>query len=126
MFMGGHDLTVSTAENYRAWGREAAGRSPQYERLAHEVAGDGAVLGYLSGLPPAKRQPNLLFAAARYLLGAPADLQSLRALIAGRESELRAVMLARRTPRSAAPTPDVREIGADRAPSAVADQEAER
>jgi hypothetical protein len=97
MFMGGHDLTVSTAENYRAFGREAAGRSPQYERLAHEVAEDAAVLAYLSGLPRPKRQPNLLFAAARYLLGAPADLPTLRALIAGREGELRAVMLARRT-----------------------------
>src|SRR5260370_28040780 len=95
MFMGGHDLTASTAENYRAFAREASGRSPQYERLATEVADDAGILAFLAGLPRAKRQPNLLFAAARYLLGAPADVVSLRALISHRGSELTAGMLAR-------------------------------
>ena len=32
---------------------------------------DGELLAWLEGLPTGKRQPNLLFAAARYLLGAP-------------------------------------------------------
>ncbi len=97
MFMGGHDPTVGTAENYRAFARDASGRSPLYERLANEVAGDAGILAFLASLPLAKRQPNLLFAAARYLLATFADIASLRALIADREGELQAVMLARRT-----------------------------
>src|SRR5260370_19358868 len=98
MFMGGNDLTASTAQNYQTFAREASGRSPQYERLATEVADDAGILAFLAGLPRAKRQPNLLFAAARYLLGAPADVVSLRALISDRGSQLTAVLLAPRTP----------------------------
>ena len=95
--MGGHDLTATTAENYRAFALEAAGRSPRYERLSAAVADDEGILSFLAGLPPAKRQPNLLFAAARLLLGSPADLTSLRSLVADRADELTSVMSARRT-----------------------------
>src|ERR1700761_349362 len=63
----------STAETYRNFAAEASGRSPQYEELALAVAGDTQVLGFLVGLPAAKRQPNLLFAAARFLLGEAPD-----------------------------------------------------
>lgn len=47
--------------------REARGQSPMYEALAMAVAADARVLELLAGLPTEKRQPNLLFAAARYL-----------------------------------------------------------
>jgi hypothetical protein len=90
---------ASTAQIYRGFARqEARGRSPAYEALAEGVAGDRAILRFVDSLPPQKRQPNLLFAAARYLLGVPADLVSLRGLVrrsGGRE--LAEVMLARRT-----------------------------
>jgi hypothetical protein len=33
------------------------------------VADDTALTGFIASLPPAKRQPNLLFAAAYLLLG---------------------------------------------------------
>ena len=69
--MHGHDLGSSAAENYRAFAGDARGRSPLYESLAGAVAGDEAILRFLGSLPPEKRQPNLLFAAARYLRGAP-------------------------------------------------------
>ncbi len=95
--MSGHDLSVSTAENYRAFAGDARGRSPQYEELALAVAGDSLLLGFLATLPAARRQPNLLFAAARYLLGQPADIGALRKLAEGRGGELASVMLARRT-----------------------------
>jgi hypothetical protein len=104
---------ASTAQIYRGFARqEARGRSPAYEALAEGVAGDPEILRFLDALPPQKRQPNLLFAAARYLLGAPADLAALRALVrspgtSGRPGrsgawgtpgrELAEVMLARRT-----------------------------
>jgi hypothetical protein len=97
MSMGGHDPAASTAENYRAFAEEAAGRSPQYERLSLGVARDAAILDFLAGLPRAKRQPNLLFAAARYLLGVPASIESLRAVVAYRGRELADVMASHRT-----------------------------
>jgi hypothetical protein len=97
MAMGGLDPRRSTAENYRIFGREAHGRSPAYESLAASVADDDLVLGFLATLPPPKRQPNLLFAAARYLLGAAPGIGTLRALVRRNEAELARVMLARRT-----------------------------
>jgi hypothetical protein len=94
----GHDPAADTAGVYRTFARhEARGRSPAYESLAESVAEDPAMLRFLGSLPPEKRQPNLLFAAARYLLGAPADIAGLRDLVRQRPAELSAVMLARRT-----------------------------
>ena len=49
--------------------REAHGVSPAYERLSLAVAGDEEVLALLGGLPPGKRQPNLLFSVVRFLGG---------------------------------------------------------
>jgi hypothetical protein len=96
--MTGLDPMVSTIENYRRFARdEAAGRSPTYERLAYAVAGDDLILSFLAQLPAAKRQPNPLFAAARYLLGSPPEPTSLHSLVAERPDELSSVMLARRT-----------------------------
>jgi prepilin-type processing-associated H-X9-DG protein len=97
MSIGGLDPQRSTADNYRIFGREARGRSPAYESLAASVADDDLVLGFLATLPRPKRQPNLLFAAARYLLGAPPGIGTLRALVRRNEAELARVMLARRT-----------------------------
>jgi hypothetical protein len=96
MTMGGLDPKRSTAENYRMFGREARGRSGAYETLAVAVAGDDLILEFLGTLPPAKRQPNLLFAAARYL-GSPSDIGALRSLVRRDAAGLSRVMLARRT-----------------------------
>ncbi len=96
--MNGLDAAQGTAENYRRFARhEAAGRSPAYERLAYAVAEDSLVLSFLEGLPVAKRQPNLVFAAAGYLLGSAPSPASLRSLVADRPAELTTVLLARRT-----------------------------
>lgn len=89
---------IGTEENYRRFARrEAAGRSPAYEALAYAVAEDGVVLSFLRDLPWRKRQPNLLFASARLLLGAPPDPSSLHGLVTTRPRDLRKVMLARST-----------------------------
>ncbi len=86
------------AELYRSFARlEAHGRSAAYEALGEEVAADGVITGFVAGLPPDKHQPQLLFAAARYLLGRPPDLAGLRELVGQSGPELAAVMLARRT-----------------------------
>jgi hypothetical protein len=97
MAMHGHDLTASTAENYLAFAGEARGRSPAYEALAAAVAGDAAILGFLGGLPAEKRQPNLLFAAVRYLVSGTPDIAALRNLVRRNGDDLASVMLARRT-----------------------------
>ncbi|PZS39106.1 MAG: DUF2332 domain-containing protein [Pseudonocardiales bacterium] len=73
------------------------GRSPTYEVLTEAVSSDEYILAFLGALPVGKRQPNLLFAAARYLLNAPADIHTLRGLVRARASELAAVMRTRRT-----------------------------
>jgi hypothetical protein len=91
-------VPASTAQIYRGFAQhEARGRSPAYEALAEGIAGDRVILRFLGSLPPEKRQPNLLFAAARYLLGVPADLAALRSLVRPSGRELAEVMLARRT-----------------------------
>lgn len=96
--MSGLDPLVSTAENYRRFAeREAAGRSPAYEALALAVAGDDVVMHFLASLPADKHQPNLLFAAARFILDRVPDATSLHHLIDQGSEQLRAVMRHRRT-----------------------------
>ncbi len=95
--MTGHDMRITTAENYRRFAVEVGGRSPGYGALAEAVAADVDVLAFLRALPAVKRQPNLLFAAARYLLGVPADIDALRRLVRDRAEELASVMRAKRT-----------------------------
>ena len=91
-------MTADVVRAYRVFARlEAHGRSPAYEALASAVADDAGIASFVASLPAAKRQPNLLFAAARYLLGAPASIGSLRALVGESPAELAAVMRARRT-----------------------------
>src|SRR5262249_50518575 len=97
MAMGGLDAALSTAANYRVFAEEARGRSAAYEALATLVAGDDTILRFLGTLPPAKRQPNLLFAAARYLLGTPPDIPGLRARVGQAGPGRARVRVARRT-----------------------------
>jgi len=98
MAMVGLDETETTAENYRRFARrEAAGRSDAYEALALAVADDRDALAFLNGLPVGKRQPNLLFAAARHVIGKVPDIGALRTLVTTRADALAAVMLERRT-----------------------------
>ena len=87
----------AVARAYRKFARrEARGRSAAYESLAESVAGDAAVAGFVASLPPDKRRPTLLFAAARYLLGAPPGIRQLRELASRSRAELTEVILTRR------------------------------
>ncbi|NES12864.1 MULTISPECIES: DUF2332 domain-containing protein [Micromonospora] len=64
---------MTTADRYARFAtREARGVSPAYERLALAVSRDDELLALLDALPPARRQPNLLFAVVR-LLGGPVE-----------------------------------------------------
>ena len=77
--------------------REAHGRSALYETLARGIANDVQTLAVLARLPRAKQQPNLLFAAIKYLYGAPESWEQLRALLYNRFDEIHAVIMARST-----------------------------
>ncbi len=77
--------------------KEARGRSPLYEELARGVAHDPATLAFLAGLPVAKQQPNLLFAAVRHVCGTPQDWRHFRSLLQDHKIQITAVMLARST-----------------------------
>jgi hypothetical protein len=77
--------------------REAHGRSTLYETLARSVATDSVALAFLAELPRAKQQPNLLFAAVRYLYGTPRDWGNFRRLLLEHGDEIRATMMARST-----------------------------
>ncbi|WP_319462318.1 DUF2332 domain-containing protein [Micromonospora sp. RTP1Z1] len=64
---------MSIAASYTTFAaREAHGLSSAYERLALAVSRDEELLALLGTLPPAKRQPNLLFGVVR-LLGGPVE-----------------------------------------------------
>jgi hypothetical protein len=64
---------VTTAARYAEFAtREARGVSDAYERLSLAVSRDDEVLALLDTLPPAKRQPNLLYGVVR-LLGGPVE-----------------------------------------------------
>jgi hypothetical protein len=76
---------------------EARGRSPLYEELADAVAGDRELLLRLAKLPPAKQQPNLLFAAVNFLCGVPDGWEQFHGWALERWPEILAVVHARRT-----------------------------
>ncbi len=86
-----------TAE-YRDFATYAAGDSPCFEEWALCVAQDEQVLAWLGTLPPLKRQPNLVLAAARWHgARAPGPYAGLREVLLGREQEVRATVMARST-----------------------------
>jgi len=76
---------------------EANGVSPLYEHLARAVANSGPLLEFVSSLPAAKRQPNLVFAAVRRLHGTPEDGAHLERIVAVDGPAIRSLILARRT-----------------------------
>jgi hypothetical protein len=89
---------MSTAMIYAEFAaREAHGSSPAYEILATAVSHDGELLTRLDTLPPAKRQPNLLFAAARFLGGPVTNPAAFLAFTAANWPAVESEMLARAT-----------------------------
>jgi hypothetical protein len=71
--------TAETADGYGAWAeREARGVSDCFLDWGLGVAADEELLTLIAGLPTAKRQPNLVFAAARSLGIAPARYAQVR------------------------------------------------
>ena len=90
-----HDDVIAEYLDFAAY---AAGDSPCFEEWARGVADDPEVLAWLGTLPTVKRQPNLVFAAARWH-GAPAPgpYADLRRVLLEHEPDVRATVMARAT-----------------------------
>ena len=87
-----------TAEEYRDFGEhQARGSSECFSRWALAVADDPEVLTRLETLPPAKRQPNLVFAAARWHGVRPGPYDGLRRALLHDWEPIRATVLSRAT-----------------------------
>jgi hypothetical protein len=95
---GGDPACARLSAAYRRFAEdEARGKSPLYEELARGVAADDEILDLLLSLPRPKRQPNLLFSAARHLLGTPDGWSRFQRGVAQRKDALCALMLMRST-----------------------------
>ena len=96
--MIGNDPGLSIADNYRAFAREAAtGRSPLYVVIANGIAEDDELIAFLAAQPPAKRQPNLLLGAVRFLSGTQQSYDAFRAAVLEHREEVAATLATRRT-----------------------------
>ena len=91
------DDRSAIARLYRAFADEARPSSPCFTEWASRVAEDSEVLTWLAGLPSAKRQPNLVFAAARAAGAiAPGPDDAFRSVLLG-IARVRALILTRST-----------------------------
>jgi hypothetical protein len=96
--LSNENATDRIASVYLAFAeREAHGRSALYETLARGVAGDSLALSFLAELPRAKQQPNLLFAAVKYLYGTSGSWRNFQRLLLEHKEEIRATMMAHTT-----------------------------
>ncbi len=83
---------------YRDFAASAAGDSPCFEAWARAVAEDADVLAWLDALPASKRQPSLVFAAARWHgVPAPGPYAGLRAALLEDDGTIRRTILGRST-----------------------------
>ena len=87
----------TTPEQYLRFAEESAD-SPCFAEWGRGVASDPEVLALLEALPPGKRQPNLLFAAARWHGAvAPGPYEGLREVVLGDWGSVRSTVLRRAT-----------------------------
>lgn len=86
------------AQRYRHFAEvEAVGRSALYASIAEVVSRSDPVLDFLAAMPESKQQPNLLFAAVRYLYGRAPSPERFVALVLARAEEIGALMTVRST-----------------------------
>jgi hypothetical protein len=91
-------ITVEIAATYQRFAtNEATGRSRIYADIARRVSGDDRCLNFLAALPPAKRQPNLLFGAVQLVTGRITGWAGFAAALARRAEDVARVMLSRST-----------------------------
>ena len=88
----------NTAELYLGMAvHELHGVSPSYEALCRAVAGSEPICALLDRLPRAKRQPNLLLGAVRFLAGPVDDPSTFLKFVTARWGAVADTMMAHRT-----------------------------
>jgi hypothetical protein len=95
--MDQQEYASTSAAYLRFADEEARDRSALYGELARSAASDPLVIAFLLTLPKEKRQPNLLFAATRFLFGTPTGWCQFRRVVRENEDAIRAIMLKRST-----------------------------
>ncbi|MCR9220040.1 MAG: DUF2332 domain-containing protein [Alphaproteobacteria bacterium] len=84
--------------HFRAFAREQArGKSDLYEGLAEAAAASDAVMAFVAGQPPGKRQANLFLAALRFVSGLPDGAAGLERAVARDGDRIAQVMRTRST-----------------------------
>lgn len=92
------DPTADTVEQYREFAADTRGYSPCFDDWATRVAEDPEVLAWLGRLPRRKRQPNIVFAAARWHgVPAPGPYDGLRDALLGDDGRIVATIRSRST-----------------------------
>jgi hypothetical protein len=86
------------AAQYAEFAEHCEGESPSFVEWARGVAADPEVLAWVDTLPGLKKQPNIVFAAARWHgVPAPGPYAGLRVALLGDDGPIRATILARST-----------------------------
>lgn len=94
----GRRTVKEVADTYRWFGeREARGVSPTFEAWVLGVAEDTEVLAQVVTLPTGKQQPNLVFAAVRWLQPGARSFEELREVVLTRTGAWRQVVTDRAT-----------------------------
>ncbi len=89
---------METAARYEKFASsEAHGESACYEEWAAGVAGDPTLIAMIDELPAPRRQPNLLFAAARYAGIGPGSYASFRTALLAAWPQVSQIMTTHRT-----------------------------
>ena len=86
------------AAQYLEFAAHCEGQSPCFVEWALGVAADEEVLAWIDELPGLKKQPNIVFAAARWHgVPAPGPYAGLREALLGDDGTIRATIMARST-----------------------------
>jgi len=89
---------ADVSAQYLEFARHAEEDSPCFTEWARGVAADEEVLAWIQGLPGLKRQPNIVFAAARWHgVPAPGPYAGLRDALLADDGSIRATIMARST-----------------------------
>ncbi|WP_372697179.1 DUF2332 domain-containing protein [Arthrobacter sp. JSM 101049] len=93
-----HDATAATATSYRRHAETwFAGHSEVYADWATHVAATPTLAALIATLPPAKRQPNLVFAASRFTGCRDGDAATWEAYLHAHWPRVREIVLTHRT-----------------------------
>lgn len=88
----------AVAAQYATFAEEARGQSHCFVEWGRGVAGDDDVLAWIDELPGLKKQPNLVFAAARFHgVPAPGPYAGLRSALLDDDGTIRATIMGRST-----------------------------